>query len=589
MSIKISCVKCGHRLKAHPEQAGKTCKCPRCGQAITIPEPVAVPVAVARSPVSGSTRFRLVLVVGLAAALFVGGIIFAIVRSYRPSEIDQKVSDLTGDVPEARAPALLWLAEADPQDAHRTQVTATLEPLLVEGDARGSLDPDLLLRAYLHWADQDNVPSLIRTVENPNLPSWNVRKTGLVMQTLGKLQDNRAADVLARKLPDPQLHDQATDALKLLGPGAERAVLDYLFTDDPATRQRAGELLAGYGTRPSTLIAAARRRLESNDPEKQRLAAAWFADNPPDNDSEKGEVARLLAGLLGDLSTEANGQALRGLKHWATWDCLPQLVNFAQRLEKAGATKEVAANKSALIDVLAQFPDETAAEAIALQLKDPAQRGKAAQALVKLGSVATGTVLQYLNHPDEGLRKEAGSLCRLLKIPADRQLGQTLVDLADARKTRSRAALQHLARLRPDEANRARVSKALNALLLDSDAGIRDAALDAVRGWVTPENTATLLKLLGSLHGERMARDARTGEKIARALISIGSSVEEAVIPLLKSSDALVRRQACWILSEIGTEKSVSPLKAAGGAYATVDPAFDRQTQGAIARVLARK
>jgi len=540
-------------------------------------------------PVSGKKRSRLVLLTGLAAALLVCGIIVAAVLSNRVADIDQKISDLTGDAPEARAQALLFFAEASPDATHRTQVTATLEPLVVEGDVRRELDPTLLLRAYLRWAGQDNVPSLIRLVEDPNLPHWSVRKTGLVMQTLGNLQDKRSADVLARKLSDPQLHDQAVDALKLLGPGAERVVLDYLFSDDPATRQRAGELLATYETRPATVLAAVRRRLESNDPEEQRIAAEWFAGNPPNTDADKAGVAPLLAGLLGDLSPKANGLALRALKYWATRDCIPQVVDFARRLEKAGDTREVAANQSVLIDVLAQFPDASAAEAIALQLKHPGQRGKASQALLKIGPVASGVVLQYLNHPDEGVRKEAASLCRLLKIPIDQQLGQILADVADPRKVRSRTALQHLARLRPDEASRMMVSKALNAPLLDTDAGIRDDALDAVRVWATPENSGTLLKLLGSLHGESSESDARTGDRIARALVSIGSGVEEAVAPLLKSPDGLVRREACEILAEIGTETSVPALQAAGKAYIRIDANFYEQTQAAVARVKARK
>jgi hypothetical protein len=596
MSIKFCCVKCGRRLKAYPELAGKTCKCTRCGQAMTVPGPSALPTAWAGSPAAGPSgpaggkkKFRLMLLAGLFVALLIGGTTLAVVLYGRAHEIDRKVSDLAGDAPDARAQALLWLAGADPQDAHRAQVTAALEPLLVEGDPRGGLDPDLLLRAYLHWADQDNVPSLIRMVDDPNLPAWSARKTGLVMQALGRLQDGRAADVLAGKLSDPQLHDQAVDALKRLGRGAESAALDYLFAGDPAARQRAGDLLEGYGTRPGTVVAAARHRLESNDPQEQRAAAAWFADNPPETDAEKGRVARPLAGLLGDLSPEANGLALRGLKLWATKDCLPQLADFARRLEKAGNDEKVAANKSALIDVLAQFPDQTATEAIALQLRDPAQRGKASQALLKLGPVADGVVLRYLDHPDEGVRKEAESLCRLLKLPADRQLGQTLADVAGASKARSRAALQHLARLRPDEASRAVVSKALNAPLLDPDAGIRDDALEAVRVWATPDNTATLLKLLGSLHGERSESDARTGDRVAQALIAIGPGVEEAVAPLLRSSDALVRREACEILAEVGTEKSVPPLEAAGDAYVTVDTTYYAQTRVAAARVMARK
>ena len=316
-------------------------------------------------------------------------------------------------------------------------MTAALEPLLFEGDVRGSLDPDLLLRAYLHWANTDNVPALIRMVDNPILPSWSPKKTGLVMATLGKLQDSRAAEALAGKLPDPQLHDQAADALKVLGAGAQDAVLEYLFADDAATRQRAADLLAAYGTKRETVIGEARRRLTSNDPEDRRSAAAWFAENPPDDDAERAEMAGPLAALLGDLSPKVNGLALRGLKLWATKDCLSQVVEFARRQEKAGANKEAAANNSALLDLLAQFPDATAAEAIALRLKDPALRGKAAQALVKLGPVATGAVLVYLNHPDADVRKEARSLCKLLNVPADRQLEQTLADVADKSKPRA--------------------------------------------------------------------------------------------------------------------------------------------------------
>jgi HEAT repeat protein len=550
--------------------------------------PVAILATRSGETILAKPRGRLRHWKGLAAALFVGGLVLAGGLYLRAHLVDLKVSELSSGAPETRTQALLWLAESNPQDTHRFQVIAVLEPLLFEGDARHNLDPDLVLRAYLHWADQDNVPALIRLVKNPNLPSWSVRKTGLVMQTLGKLQDNRAADALAEKLTDPQLRDQASDALTLLGPGAEPAVLEYLFAGDPDTQQRAGALLAGYGTDSGKVIAVARRRLESNDPEEQRAAAAWFADNPPDTANGEG-VDLALAGLLADLSPQANGSALRALKLWATKASLPQVLDFARRLEKANDSKEVAVNKSMLIDVLAKFPDARAADAIAPQLKDPAQRSKAAQALLELGPVANATVVQYLDDPDAGVREEAASLCGLLRISAARQLEQTLADVADASKARSHAALQHLASLRPDEANRARVSQALNAPLLDPDPAIRDDALNAVRVWATPENTSTLVQLLGSLHCERSPNDAHTGDQVAQALIAIGSGVEEAVVPLLKSPDALVRRQACWVLTEIGTQKIVPLLDAAGGACVAIDPEYYRQTQVAIARVTARQ
>jgi hypothetical protein len=365
-------------------------------------------------------------------------------------------------------------------------------------------------------------------------------------------------------------------------------VLSYLFDGDPATRQRAGELLAEYRTAPATVLAEARRRLRSDDPAGQRAAAAWFADNPPAGDADRAAVAGSLVGLLGDLSTATNDLALRALKLWATPDSLPPVVDYARRLVRAGATPEVAANKAALIDVLARFPDAAAAEAIALQLTDPALRGQASQALAKLGPVAGGAVLRYLNHPDAGVRQEAARLALVLNLPADHQLEQTLADVADVRQARSRTALQRLARLRPDAAHRAKVSQALNAPLLDTDPGIRDDALGAVRVWATPDNTATLLRLLGTLHGTNGDNDARAAQKIAEALIAIGPGAEEAVVPLLRSADALVRRKACWVLAEIGTAASATPLRDAGMAYLSVDPDYYLQTQAAVARVTAR-
>jgi hypothetical protein len=550
---------------------------------------MAIPAApLPAAAVKRKSRLRLALGTGTAATVLAGAVLLGVFLYSRFHEVDEKLNDLGGGVPEARAQALLWLAQVEPQDSRRAEVTATLEPLVFDGDIQGNLDPDLLLRAYLHWANQDNVPSMIRMVETNTLPCWNSKKTGQVMSALGKLQDNRAADVLAQKLPDPQLHEQAVDALRLLGPGGENAVMDFLFDGDPDTKARAAELLVGYGARPNTVLAEARRRLLSNDPKTRSGAAAWFAENPPEGEFEKAEMARPLAGLLGDLSPQVHGLALRALKLWVNRDCLPQVVAFAERQEKAVGS-DTAANNSLLIDVLAQLPDQTAATAIALQLKDPGQRTKAVQALLKLGPVATEPVLKYLDYPDANVRKEARALCRMFKVPAERQLEQTVADVASAHKPRSRAALQQLAQLRLDEASRVKVSQALNAPLLDPDTGIRREALDALRVWATPENTAALLMVFGNLSCGRDEDSARTLERVSQTLISIGPEVEGAVTPLLKSPEVALRGAACRILAEVGTDKSVPPLQAAGQAYQGIDGAYYNYTQMVIAKIEARK
>jgi hypothetical protein len=547
---------------------------------------------------------RLVLWGSIAAVLLAAaGLLFLLY----PRDVDQKLNDLKSATPAARRQALVALAQADLDGSRRAQVTAALEPLLFEGDVRHDLGPDLVLRAYLHWAGPDNVPALVRMVQSPTLPGWAPEQTGLVMQALGKFQDGRAAGVLAARLTDPALLDQAVDALRLLGPAAENAVLDYMFDESPDTRRRASRLLAEYGTSPKTIAGAALARLKSNSPDARRGAAVWFAENPPDDAAQQAEVARGLTGMLDDLSPKVDALALHALQLWATRDCLPALVAFARRQEKGGACPPE------LLDVLARFPDETAAEAIALRLKDSATRDRAGQALAKLGPAATRALLGYINHPDAGVRKAARDLSRRLNIPATLQLEQTLADVADARKPRCRTALQELARLRPDEAGRVKVSQALDAPLLDADPGVRADALAAFRVWGTKENTATLLQALGKFPVGPAGRDPRLLDALAslqdpgaapalaegliyprevdgavKALTAMGPAAEEAVIPYLQSDSRGARYAACWVLGEIGTQESVSPLKAAGSKW-FADGDFSQRTRAAADKILARK
>jgi hypothetical protein len=59
--IRVECPSCGSRLNAKPELAGKTCKCPKCRQPVTIPrpEPEAPPAAPAPPPQAEKPRERL--------------------------------------------------------------------------------------------------------------------------------------------------------------------------------------------------------------------------------------------------------------------------------------------------------------------------------------------------------------------------------------------------------------------------------------------------------------------------------------------------------------------------------------------------
>jgi hypothetical protein len=536
---------------------------------------------------SANTRVLLIFGTGIAVALFVLVAIIGLILLPRSNGVDSHLKDLKGTDPDTRAAAVVYFAEAEPTDGKREAVTSSLQRLLFEGDPDGKAQPDMVVRAYLHWADRDNVPDLIRYVDNPTVPSRDVNRTSLAMQKLGELQDGRGAEVLAKQLPNADLHDAAVSSLKLMGPEGTFAVIDYAFDDDPNTRQRANDVLAAYHTRPDAIAEAAMTRLRLPTAESKRHAAYWFAENPPVNDEQKAEVSKLLTSLLDDLSPRTNGAALRALQLWATKDSLQSLVAFASRQAKLPSGSEARKNDGPLLKVLSQFTDATAAEAMASLLLDPEQRDKAFQALLKLGPVAGPATLQYFNHPDPAIHKEARRLAKALEIPDQRQLEQTLADVADARKARSRTALQYLASRRPEDPFRNKVSPALNAALVDSDPGIREEATNAVALWATNENTATLVKVLAGFQ-VRSQEDFARIEKVSQALIAIGPTVEDAVAPLLQAPERAVRAISCHILAEVGTAKSTKLLQESAEKY-YVDQPFCREVNAAMQKIAERK
>jgi hypothetical protein len=615
--IRFEC-DCGHRLKAFADQAGRRCKCSRCGRSLTIPAastgptpdgaydhlPFAEPAPTDGAAKKPDRRRRNLWIA--AAALAVGALLLGLYFILWGRTVENRLNDLTSDSSAARQRALVWLAQAAPEDSQRARVTAALEPLVVEGDPPKELDPDLLLRAYLHWANRDNVPTLVRMIDNPTLPAWRADKTGWVLEALSNLKDNRAANVLAAKLGDPALHDEAVHALNLLGPPAADAVTQQLFDGNADARARAGQLLTAYRTPTKKLLDEALSRLKSNDPDAQRSAAAWFADNAPENDAQRAKAAPLLAKLLDNLSSKMDVLALKALKLWATSDTLPQLTAYARREANAGRGDQ------ALLDALSKFADDAAGEAIALQLTNPALRTQAGQALLKLGPTALKYVLPYVDSADVNGQLEARRLTPLLNVPADRFYDQFLADLGGADKTRTRSALQYLASLRPDATNRARIATALNGPLLDADAMIRQDALNAIQVWGGRENTTALLTLLesdpgapdaskvqlisilGALQDPKAATTLAEGLThaslrpiVSRALIVFGSGAEDAVAPFLKSTDPEARYAACRILAEIGTAKSLPALESAGNFW--VDRVLYAQIQMAREKIQARK
>lgn len=121
-------------------------------------------------------------------------------------------------------------------------------------------------------------------------------------------------------------------------------------------------------------------------------------------------------------------------------------------------------------------------------------------------------------------------------------------------------------------------------LLNQEDSVLRGAAAKVLADYGTAEQVPLLLKLLKDsenysryniIRGLGRLKDKRAAEPLAamiasggsdayqavEALSKIGSDAEDAVLPLLAEKHNETRRQACKILKDIGTKKSLEPLR----------------------------
>jgi len=124
----------------------------------------------------------------------------------------------------------------------------------------------------------------------------------------------------------------------------------------------------------------------------------------------------------------------------------------------------------------------------------------------------------------------------------------------------------------------------MSGLLNDNETSVRWAAAKVVADYGTAEQVPLLLKLLNSsdssargaaVRGLGRLKDKRAAEPLAAmiasggsaahqavdALGNIGPDAEGAVLPLLQEKHIETRRQACNALGQIGTKKSLEPLR----------------------------
>jgi hypothetical protein len=187
-------------------------------------------------------------------------------REATDAEITQAISELR--VPR-RKEAADRITGWKPIESRRKEVARALEPLLT--DTAPFVAPSGA-KALGVWGTADNLPALHR-----QLQSADIFTRPEVIRALGELKFEQSAGPLTSQLGEIFYREDASRALKAIGPKAEGEVIKYLENqkNDAVGRQEACNILGQIGTKNS--VPALQQA--SKDPNPGVSAAATTALN----------------------------------------------------------------------------------------------------------------------------------------------------------------------------------------------------------------------------------------------------------------------------------------------------------------------
>jgi predicted Zn finger-like uncharacterized protein len=335
-----------------------------------------------------------------------------LVQGYRTKDaaiIAQCVEDVTQSTErDTRRDAARWLktARVDPQQ--QKAVSAALGAAVNDTDnevAEAALD------ALDTWATAENVPALIKLVEDPTNGGRQDNMRRKAMATLGRLKAATAAAAIAARLPNGGDRAAAASALIAIGPPARDAVMTYATHQDQGVRNEAARILRSLGADTSGLrMVQALADLKSNEGNRRNEAAKALAATKVDP-KQQPEVAKALeeaADNTNDLFAQV--EVIKALGVWGTKDSGAVLVKI---FETPNVHPLV---KNAAVDALIKLKDERAVKPLAAKLLNPGERGNASKALIAFGpehgsaienEVAAGL---FAIPNDTGLKKECAKI-----------------------------------------------------------------------------------------------------------------------------------------------------------------------------------
>lgn len=214
---------------------------------------------------------------------------------------DEKISRAVEDIDSGtifeRRDALKLLRKLSVDPTRQQEVAKALAGLLIDKDHFIKEDAAAALET---WATADNLPALVRFLEDSGLGDADARRS--VMRALAQLKDSRGTKAIAQQLftRDAQ---SAVAVLKSMGPAAEPTVIGLLDHQDPMLRQAMCGVLEEIGTRRSipelrqratdrvpAVKAAARSALAAINERTRGSGDNAGADDSQDTDAPKGRT-----------------------------------------------------------------------------------------------------------------------------------------------------------------------------------------------------------------------------------------------------------------------------------------------------------
>jgi predicted Zn finger-like uncharacterized protein len=283
----------------------------------------------------------------------------------------QLAADLKSDERNRRNAAFDYLANNAVVESERPAVSPALNDVLAMSEVS-----DNAMRAVEKWAGADNVPALVKAIDDNNFPH---RKRAMAL--LGRLKDVRAAEPLAAKLVTGDRRD-AADALIALGPVGKPAVEKYATNPDKGTQREVDRILASYGTDTSGLgLTRLLTDLGSPDGGRRANAARTLATMKPDPAQAEKVIKALLKDVDEDMDKGIQELSVKAIAVWGTKDSAAPLIKIVENKEKYAANVRHTA-----MDVLARWKAEDAIKAIALNIgPEGGDRTAASKALIAMG------------------------------------------------------------------------------------------------------------------------------------------------------------------------------------------------------------